>query len=136
MKQNDYQEVYKKMFKIFTKIVIDLEPEIIVFANAYVSKLVLREQYYYSNIKEILDKDEIKEINIIKSITENYVQSTWNDNFGGYEVSFTYKDINHTEQKHKAKAFFCSMLSGQRALDLSSRKSLAWLVRHAKKTTN
>ncbi len=129
LKQKSSQ--YEQMFKIFIEMVTLLQPEIIVFANAYVSKLVLREQYYYSNIKEYLDEDEIKEINIIKSITENYVQSTWNDNFGGYDVTFICESKEHT-----AKAFFCSMLSGQRALDLSSRKSLAWLVRHAKKNNN
>lgn len=114
---------YKEMFRIFVDAVISKRPNVIVFANAFVSKLILRDKWYYND-----EKKSKKEIEIFNYVVDNHVNCKWDEAICGYDITFTSEG-----KSHLCSAFFTSMLSGQRALDNETKRSLACLVSKVKR---
>lgn len=108
---------YQRLFEIFVDTVISLQPEKIVFANAFVSQVVC-------DNSSLLVYDNANNSNY-SSIRNNLVQvRNVRNNKGGLEIRFT-----HAGKTLKSLAWFSSMLSGQRALDNGSKDLLIWSVR-------
>jgi len=105
--------VYKEMFEIFLKAIVDLNPKVIIVANAFIRRLLLRG----NEPKDVLKSPQY---NIFYAQNPVY-QLTVNPKFGGYEISIHGK---------KYQLYFSCMLSGQHALDLGNRENLIWLVRN------
>lgn len=99
-------EQYKKLFTIFVETVIELRPEKIVFANAFISNLILGEDAVYARIRN----------GYVEVVKER-------DDKGGLTITFKYNN-----KSWESKAWFSSMLSGQRALDNGSKGLLTWAV--------
>ncbi len=97
---------YRELFEIFVDTVIDLQPEKIVFVNAFISNLIncIRPEY----------------VNIVN----NHVNvGTVRNNKGGLQITF-----KNNGRTFESTAWFSSMLSGQRALDNGSKGLLTWAV--------
>lgn len=106
-KRCKHVDQYKELFRIFVETVIELKPEKIVFANAFISNLIQGEDDVYERIRN------------------GYVEvAKERDDKGG--LTITFKCNNKTWE---SKAWFSSMLSGQRALDNGSKELLIWAVR-------
>ena len=105
-KKQPYLKEYQKLFEIFVDTVIDLQPEKIVFVNAFISNLINGIRPEYSNIVN----------NLVKV-------GTVRNNKGGLPITFTNKG-----RTFDSTAWFSSMLSGQRALDNGNKGLLIWAV--------
>lgn len=108
--------LYRDLFEIFVDTVIALKPVKIVFANAFVSQLVCDNRN--------LSLYDITNSQNYSSIRNNHVHvhSTRN-NKGGLDITFC-----NNGKSLKSTAWFSSMLSGQRALDLGNKGLLIWAV--------
>ncbi len=103
---------YKEMFDLFLKAIDDLKPEVIVVANAFVRKIMLREKPFKGN-----NFDTFYNHNCYYNLKENTI-------FGGYDL-----DINNNNKYH---VYFSCMLSGGH-LDSGNRENLIWLIKNSLK---
>ncbi len=95
-------DFYKDMFNIFVGTVIKLKPTIIVFANAFISNLIM-DKNFFPNVK-VDPQDNV---------------------CGGYIIKLT----DSEDKEHSYYAFFTSMLSNG-ALSKRSKNLLIWAVNH------
>ena len=113
--EDDFQknpQYYKKMFELFLKGMKELDPEVIVVANAFVRKIMLREEPFNNNK--------------YNDFYGEYIPPTKNKDFGGYDI-----EIGSSEDpnRRKFKIYFSCMLSGGH-LDLGNRDNLIWLIQN------
>ena len=114
-----YPQHYVAMFDLFLKYVKIINPKVIIVANAFVRKILLRDK----DLK--LDTTKYKDFYGDNRKSKFKIEEKVNDNYGGH--TFT---INTEGGSYTTQLYFSSMLSGQRALDLGSRENLVWLVRN------
>ena len=103
------------MFEIFLEYVKKVNPKVIIVANAFVRKVLKRDDINFVNQND--DNLYKKRGGDVKFKLER------NPNYCGY--TFT---IDPTGKSVSFQLFFSSMLSGKRALDIGSRENLVWLV--------
>ena len=108
-KYQPHLKEYQELFEIFVDTVIDLQPEKIVFVNAFISNLINGIRPNYTNI--------VNNHVIVGTGINNRT------NKGGLSITF-----NNNGRTFKSTAWFSSMLSGQRALDNGSKGLLTWAV--------
>ena len=106
---------YSEMFDIFLQYVKKVNPKVIIVANAFVRKVLKRDD----DINFVNQKYD----NFYKIGGDVKFKLERNPNYGGY--TFT---IDPTGESARFQLFFSSMLSGQRALDKGSWENLVWLV--------
>lgn len=117
--QDDFLEKpykYSGMFDIFLQYVKKVNPKVIIVANAFVRKVLKRDDINFVNQND--DNFYKKRGGDVKFKLER------NPNYGGY--AFTIDPT--TNASVSFQLFFSSMLSGKRALDIGSRENLVWLV--------
>ncbi len=98
---------YKDMFGYFVKAVKEIQPETIVFANAFITKLITNGLYK-------------NKPSAYKTVINGHIEFC---NFCKEKGLYNLKFKN---DEREYNAHFCSMLSGQRALDLARRQNLEW----------
>ena len=114
----NYPEFYERFFCVFAATVQKLLPEVIVFANAFLAQLIAGKMLGYS-----INNKNLKSFKKVIGSSITYVGV--NPLSGGFILEF--------KNGFRTNAFFSSMLSGQRALDLGSKNSLIWMVRNLKR---
>ena len=101
----DNPQYYKGMFELFLKGMKELNPEVIVVANAFVRKILLREKPFDNKYDDFYGE---------------YIKPTKNEDFGGYDIEIGGSVF---------KIYFSCMLSGGH-LDSGNRDNLIWLIRN------
>ena len=111
----DNPELYVKMFELFLRTIVELNPKLIIVANAFVRRLLMRG----NDSKDVLINKKYDNFYFNGSIRRYILER---DNlYGGYKLVIGDKEFY---------LYFSCMLSGQRAIDLGNRENLIWLVRN------